>query len=153
MALRADSSPVFAFHGMTEDSLMFGWCETPACLPRHYRTLDDGALGAGAYTAIALRPDGRPVIAYQKSVTVAGGADALYVVECDNSNCLSWQQIMIDLQAGGVTGMDPAITIGADGGVVIAYYEPSTSSLKFAKCNSQSCEGPGDRIFESSFEP
>ncbi len=154
MALRSDSRPVFAYHGETEDSLMFGWCDNPVCSgTRHSRVLDDGALGAGAYTAIALRPDGRPVIAYQKSVPVAGGADALYVIECDDGDCVSWQQFPIDLQAGRVTGVDPAIAVGLDGSVLIAYFDSSAGSLEFARCNPQSCNGPGDRVFADGFEP
>lgn len=153
MALTPDFRPVFSYHGETADSLMFGWCETPECTgTRHFHSLDDGSLGAGAYSAIGVRADGRPVVAYQKSVTIAGGAAALYVVECDDSNCATRQQLPIDQRPGQVTGVDPAIAIAADGGVLIAYYDASTGSLKFARCSAQGCEGPWDRIFMDGFE-
>ncbi len=152
MALRADFRPAFAYHGVNTDSLIFGWCEDADCSgSRNSRVLDDGSLGAGAYTAIAVREDGRPVIAYQKRVTVAGGANALYVVECNDSNCAVSRNVEVDLH-GSDTGVDPAIAIGADGGTVIAYFDASASSLMLAKCSARGCDGPGDRIFADGFD-
>lgn len=153
MALTADFRPVFSYHGETEDSLMFGWCETPVCTgTRHSRVLDDGSRGAGTYSAIGVRPDGRPIIAYQKGVTFIGGGLALYVVECNDSDCATWQQFPIDERSGQITGVDPAIVIGADGSAIIAYKDATANSLKFARCDPQSCQDPLDRIFTDGFE-
>lgn len=153
MVLRADHRPVFSYHDDTDDSLIFAACSTSDCSGSEiYELVDASSLGAGAFTAIAVRPDGRPIIAYQKRVTVLGGGDALYVAECEDEDCHDSNRFPIDLQPGLTTGEDVAIAIGADGGAVIAYFDQSALKLKVAKCNPQSCEGPGDRVFMDGFE-
>ncbi|MEO8621127.1 MAG: hypothetical protein ABI625_08680 [bacterium] len=38
------------------------------------------------------------------------------------------------------------------GASAFSYYDTTTTSLKLAKCNAQTCEGPGDRIFADGFD-
>lgn len=154
MVLRANQRPVFAFHGISTSRLMFGGCQNSDCSGlQHYRTIDEGPFGAGTYTAITVRSDGRPVIAYQKAFSViAGEGQALHVAECDDEDCLSSDRFVIDQQPGANTGVDPAIAIGTDGGMLIAYFAQSAFAMRIAKCNPQSCRGPGDRLFSGGFD-
>ena len=154
MALRADFTPIFSYHDDTDDTLDFDACLTADCSGvSTHQTIDGGSLGAGSFSAIAVRQDDRPVIAYQKGVTVAGGGKALYVAECLDRECATTDRFSIDLQPGLRTGEDPAIAIAADGGVMIAYFDASALKIMVAKCNPQSCRGPGDRLFDDGFDP
>ncbi len=153
MVLRADHRPVFSYHDDADDDLLFAACSTTDCSGFEiYEVVDAGSLGAGAFSAVAVRPDGRPVIAYQKSVTVAGGGQALYVAECEDADCHDTDRFALDLQPGLNTGEDVSIAIGADGGAAIAYFDQSALKLRFAKCNPQGCRGPGDRLFADGFD-
>ena len=106
----------------------------------------------GSALSMALRADGRPVIAYQKELTTVGGGRALYVAECGDPDCHQANLRALDLQPGLDTGEDVSIAIGADGGTLIAYFDQSALKLKVAKCNAQGCFGPGDRLFADGFD-
>ncbi len=154
MTLRADYRPLFSYHDDTDNSLRFAGCTMTDCSGADIiRTVDTGgSLGAGAYSAIAARPDLRPVIAYQKPLTVAGGADALVVAECDDIYCNDSDRFQIDQCSGSSCFADPAIAIGADGGAAIAYFDRNALAIKFAKCDVQGCRGPDDRLFADGFD-
>jgi hypothetical protein len=155
MTLRSDYRPLFSYHDDTDNTLRFADCTTTDCSGAIFtRTLDSGGpLGAGAYSAIAVRPDGRPAIVNAKPLTVAGGADAVYVAECDNVSCSASDRFQIDQCSGSSCLGDPAIAIGSDGGAAIAYFDRTAGVIKFAKCDPQTCRGPGDRLFADGFEP
>ena len=153
IGLLINNLPALSYHDDTDDTLRFARCSDLGCAGAIvYQVVDQGSLGAGAYSAIAMKPGNHAVIAYQKGVTVSGGGSALYVAECADVDCNDSDRFAIDLQPGLTTGEDVAIAMGADGGVVIAYFDQSSLKLKIAKCNSMSCRGAGDLLFADGFD-
>ena len=156
MALGLDDRPVFAYIDQTDNGLRFARCLDTDCSGfRPLAGLDDGnlTLGFDDNTSIAVRPDGRPVIAYQKSLAIIGGITVLNVAECEDTRCTSVEQVQIERSGAGLTtGIDADLAIDDDGAVVIAWFDQSALSIKLARCNAQTCEGPGDRIFADGFD-
>ena len=155
VAIAADGNPVLAFFDEDDLALKVAHCNDPACLgPKTVSLVDDEIDGdAGRYPAIAIRPDGTPVVSYQRWAIGGAGGAALRVAECSTSDCSGDVRIVvIDGRAGEITGVDTAIAIGSDGGVVVSYHDVTGQSLKFAKCSPQGCDGPGDRLFGDGFD-
>jgi hypothetical protein len=156
MALGLDDRPVFSYIDQTDNGLRFARCQDADCSgSRDLSVLDDGdlTLGFDDNTSIGVRPDGRPVIAYQKSLAIIGGLTALYVAECADTQCATVEQVQIERSGAGLTtGIDADLAIDDDGGVVIAWFDQSALSIKLARCSAQGCDGPGDRIFSDGFE-
>lgn len=155
IVLGADGHPVVAFFDQDDAALKVARCHDAACGVAPTITLiDDVPTGDnGRYAAIALRPDGHPVIAYQNRVLGGSGGSGLRVAECTAADCGGTVRIVgIDFTAGEIVGAGIDIAIGADGGAVISYYDTTHTRLKLAKCNAQSCVGPGDRVFYSGFQ-
>jgi hypothetical protein len=152
LALDADGLPVISYFDEVSNSLKVAKCTDAACIdPATITTLDNHAAGAGIYTDIAIRPNGLPIVSYQRGLA-AGGA-ALAVVECRTPDCAGGaDQVLIDARTGETTGSDTSIAIGSDGGAVISYFDRATTTLKLAKCSAQGCDGPGDDLFRDGFE-
>ncbi|MBN8482861.1 MAG: hypothetical protein J0L88_14855 [Xanthomonadales bacterium] len=155
VAIGTDNSPVMVLRDGTNAALKVLACSDPQCLASpNQRLIDnDATIDAGYYASIAIRPDGNPVIAYQYRPLGGAGGSGLRVAECTTPTCTGPVRIVdVDFRPGEITGANASIAIGADGGAVIAYYDTATTSLKFAKCNAQTCEGPGDRLFADGFD-
>lgn len=158
IAIGVDGNPVISYFDEDDLALKVAHCSDPACAgAASVRLIDDQPDGdAGRHNAVAIRPDGAPVISYRRwGADGVGGADgaALRVAECTSTDCSGAVRIVvIDSRPGEITGGDTDIAIGSDGGAVISYYDTTGQSLKVAKCNAQSCAGPGDRIFSDGFE-
>lgn len=158
IAIGVDGNPVISYFDEDDLALKVAHCSDPACAGAvATRLIDDQSDGdAGRHSAIAIRPDGAPVVSYQRwGADGVGGADgaALRVAECSSADCSGAVRIVvIDSRPGEITGSDTDIAIGSDGGAVVSYYDTAGQSLKVAKCSVQSCAGPGDRIFRDGFE-
>lgn len=156
MAIGPDDLPVFSYIDHTNDTLRFARCANPDCSGhRDMRVVEDGsfAIGFDDSTSIGVRPDGWPVIAYQKSLSVVGARTGLYAAECNSATCNDATIVRIELSGPGLTtGIDADLAIDGDGGVAIAYFDQSALDIKLARCNPLSCEGPGDRIFHDGFD-
>ena len=158
IAIGIDGNPVVSYFDEDDLALKVAHCNDPACAgAATIRLIDDHPDGdAGRHNAIAIRPDGAPVVSYQRwgpdGVGGAGGAE-LRVAECTSADCTGGVRVVVvDSRPGEISGVETDIAIGSDGGAVISYYDTSGQSLKVAKCNVQSCAGPGDRIFSDGFE-
>ncbi len=155
IALAADGNPIISYFDEDDLALKVAHCNDPACAgPKTVSLIDDRPNGdAGRYCAIAIRPDGTPLIAYQRRALGGAGGSALRVAECSTADCTGdVNVVVIDARAGEITGVDTDIAIGSDGAAVISYYDVTTQSLKVAKCSAQGCEGPGDRLFQDGFD-
>ena len=156
MAIGPDDLPVFSYLDHTNEEVLFARCQDPDCSGGiSHVTLDDGSftLGFDDNTSIGVRPDGLPVIAYQKQLAVIGAYTALYVVECRDAACSSHGTVQIERSGDGLsTGIDADLAIDHDGAVVIAYFDPSLLDIKLARCNRMTCSGPGDLLFADGFE-
>ena len=156
MAIGTDDLPVFSHLGVDEPVLRFGRCAEPDCDGNVSSTIiDDGdfAIAFDDSTSIGVRPDGRPVIAYQRQSASVPTFTALYVAECGEPSCQTAARVLIERSADNlVTGIDADLAIDDDGAVVIAYFDQSLLDIKLARCNRQTCAGPGDRLFEDGFQ-
>lgn len=155
IAIGIDGNPIISFFDEDDLALKVAHCNDPACAgPKTITLIDDQPDGdAGRHNAIAIRPDGAPVISYQRRDLGGAGGSALRVAECTSVDCTGdVRVIVIDSRPGEITGVDTDIAIGSDGGAVVSYYDTTGQSLKVAKCSVQSCAGPGDRIFSDGFE-
>lgn len=157
MALGLDDSPIFSYVDQTNIELRFSRCENVDCSGfRHLEVLDNGdfTLEFDDNTAIGVRPDGRPVIAYQKTLATLPAQTGLYVAECADFQCADVHRALVESSAPGlVTGIDADLAIDDDGAVVVAWFDQSALGIKLARCAAQGCDGPGDRIFRDGFEP
>lgn len=155
IAIAADGNPIIAFFDEDDLALKVAHCNDPACAgPKTVSLIDDRPNGdAGRYCAIAIRPDGTPVISYQRHALGGAGGSALRVAECSTMDCTGEVRVVVvDERAGEITGVDTDIAIGSDGGAVISYHDVDEQSLKVAKCSLQGCDGPGDRVFADGFD-
>jgi hypothetical protein len=157
MALGADDLPAFSYMESSPNALRFARCLDVNCAPYTVVTAEiDDHLVANRGTAIALRPNGLPIIAYVRKLTVAGGAEALYVAECLDLYCTAVDRFPVDSTSVVGSVDNPRMTIGADGGaVIVARYGgsmPVDRRTILAKCSAQSCRGPGDRIFSDGYD-
>jgi hypothetical protein len=154
LAIGADGNPVMSYYDVGNDALKVAKCVDPACVdPAVITTLDDRNAGAGKYTSIAIRPDRRPVISYQRGLAGAGGGFALTAAECRTEDCATGADLLtLDFRPGEITGVDTDIAIEADGSAIVSYYDVTTGTLRVAKCSPRTCDGPGDDLFHDGFE-
>lgn len=156
IAIPGDDRPVLAYIDQTTTALRFARCGDPACSSRAWILLDDSQfnLTLDDSPAITVRPDGRPVVAYQKSIAAVGGLSGLYVAQCRSEACTSADLIAIAQRAGvgAGTGLDADMAAMADGSLVLSYLDASALQVKLAICNPATCEGPGDRLFMHGFQ-
>ncbi len=155
IAINSQNHPIVAWYDGGSAALRVANCTDTRCNVGQVQALidDDNSVEAGFYPSIAIRPNGHPIIAYQYRVVGGAGGSGLRVAECSDHLCTGpVRSITLDYRPGEITGAGTDITIGADGGAVIAYYDTETTSLKVAKCNPQTCIGPGDRLFADGFD-
>lgn len=153
IAIGADGNPIISYYDFGRQALKAAKCTDADCAqPAIVSTLDDRDTGTGWYTAIAIRPDGNPVISYRRRLP-GGGDYALAVAECHTADCAGAVALLtIDARPGEIVGDNTDIAIGADGAAVISYYSQTTDSVYFAKCSVQTCAATGDGVFISGFE-
>lgn len=154
MALLADDTPVFSFLHEDLNAIHYGLCLNPQCTNRTAFAVDDGAQVEAFHeeTAIVVRPGDRPAIAYRRD-TATPDQVALLVIECGDAACAQRETVLIQqgTQADG-TGSYPDTAVDHDGAVVLAYIDIDAQRIRLARCNAQTCEGPGDRLFGAGFD-
>jgi len=138
LAIGGDGLPVISLHDETEYQLLLVRCNDAACAPGGEAVVVvDGDFGSGFGNAIAISPDGFPVISY-------GGPDhSIRVAKCLNADCSVGTKTTIDDLEDDLLETD--IAIGADGWPVIVYFNWTRNAVKVAKCNEETCSG-GDVI-------
>jgi hypothetical protein len=153
IAIGADGNPIISYYDFDRQALKAAKCIDADCAqPAIVSTLDDRGTGTGWYTAIAIRPDGNPVISYRRGLSDSGDY-VLAVAECHTADCAGAVDLLtIDARPGEIVGDNTDIAIGADGAAVISYYSQTTNSVYFAKCSVQTCAASGDGVFVSGFE-
>lgn len=98
---------------------------SPDCLP----TVTESPGGASVDPVVAVRADGRPVIAY--------AASELKVALCADIQCSS----MTEQTVPGTTFVSQRLSIAVDStnNPVITYYDASNTSLNIAACTNETC--------------
>ena len=154
IAIGADGNPIVSYYDFHQQgALKVAKCTDAACAqPATVSLLDDRGRQVGAFNAIAIRPDGNPVISYRRCFFDAVDC-VLAVAECRTPDCAGPVDLLtVDHRNDEITGDNTDIHIGSDGAAVISYYDETTSSVHFAKCSVQTCAASGDGVFVSGFE-
>ena len=153
IAIGADGNPVISYLDFDRQALKVAKCADAACAqPATVSLLDDRGRDVGWYNAIAIRPDGNPVISYRRCFFDAVDC-VLAVAECRTPDCAGPVDLLtVDHRDDEVTGDNTDIAIGSDGAAVISYYNETAGSVDFAKCSVQTCATSGDGVFVSGFD-
>ncbi|HWT16364.1 MAG TPA: hypothetical protein VN581_11315 [Patescibacteria group bacterium] len=107
---------------------------TPQCalLPLPFDRILDSALDVGRHVRLALRDDGRPVLAYHENSL---GSVRLY--SCADAVCSSGS--MRSIATAGDAGEGIALALRADGRPLIAYIDDSSDTLHIYSCSNVEC--------------
>jgi hypothetical protein len=93
---------------------------------------------AGQDVAIAIAPDGRPVVSHYGTIN----SGALQVTKCGNATCSAGNTTRTpDDSSQNDVGRDSAIAIGSDGFPVVSYHDATLGTLKVLKCSDPTCTG------------
>jgi hypothetical protein len=127
--------PVIAYWQRTFGDLRIARCDDPACsvIFKEPVVALDVENFVGAYSALALDTEGRPVISYSDQT----GGD-LKVLRCATPRCTGDDStVLADTDAGGATSM----VLDASGNPVISYYDWTNDDLRVMDCSDVNCSG------------
>lgn len=136
VAIGIDGLPVISYYESTGGSLKVLKCGNLACSAGNVLpAVDNLSNDVGAYTSIAMRTSGLPLISYYDA-TVAG----LKVASCVEPACNGFTILTtVDAPAANNVGQYTSIAIGADGFGVVSYYDATAGALKVLKCGNATC--------------
>lgn len=127
IAIGVDGLPIMSYYDAGNGNLKVLHCGDAACSSGNTTTPVDTAGDVGAYTAIAIGLDGKPIISYYD---VTNGN--LRVLQCGNAACSSGND-SVALDSAGNVGQFTSIAIGTDGIPVVSYYDVTDANLKVAR--------------------
>ena len=136
IAIGADGFPIVSYWDGFFTNLKVAKCVNAACTGSStLSTVEDSPGNVGSVSAIAVGPDGLPVIAYYDATN-----GNLKVAKCANAACSGGGSTIstVDSSVNDV-GWFPSMAIGTDGLAVIAYYDATNLDLKVAKCADAAC--------------
>jgi hypothetical protein len=109
-------------------------CGNLACTADNVNTTIDPMMTVGGYGAIAIAPDGLPLIAYHDAT-----ARALRVTRCGNPACSAENiSTTVDDDAVVEVGIEPSIAFAIDGLPIISH-STSSGTLRVSTCGNPSC--------------
>ncbi len=143
IAMRADNTPLIAFYSpgtAGSGALKVLDCNSSYCEFGAERVVDPGG-NVGWETRIAIRSDGRPVIAYYDIAN-----SALKVAVCASADCVGSATITtVADHATDLVGLyiDLVITAGDRPALSYARFSPdfSTGSVHYLRCSNSDCSG------------
>lgn len=109
-------------------------CEPSNPRPGFSITTLDSADDAGTWSSVIIGEDGLGLIVYHNNIAVDGD---LKVAHCNDIACTSVTIATVD--SAGNVGVNPSVTIGADGLPLISYNDYSNRDLKVAHCHDVAC--------------
>jgi len=141
IAIGTDGYPVIGYKDETAGSLMVMKCHDPACAGGNETiSIVDEPAGNVYFPAIAVGPDGFPVIGYKSGT-------ALKVAKCNDTACAGGDEIITTLDNSDIgLGSYLSLAIGTDGFPVFSYYDDDADQLRVAKCNDLACAGEDETI-------
>ena len=131
VAIRDDGTPIVSYSDASNNNFKVFACADSNCSQGTSATPLPTLLADGEETAIAIRNDGLPIIAY------VGANDDLGIFACENTSCSGLFPGANSLfSTGGVSDLD--IAIRNDGRPVISYMDPDVMVwvCSFAECGS-----------------
>jgi hypothetical protein len=129
----ADGLPVISCYDWYNGDLRVLHCGNMDCTAANSDAPADLDGDVGKWNSITIGTDGLPVISYFDST----GYD-LKVLHCGNAACTAGNTATT-VDSTGVVGHDSAITIGADGLPLVAYYDDTNSHPKVLHCGNIAC--------------
>ncbi|MEE8526904.1 MAG: collagen-like protein [Thermoanaerobaculia bacterium] len=130
IALGADGLALISY--TDADVLKVAHCSLPPCFFPTITTLDSPLRGTD--NSLKIGRDGLAVISYYN--TTSGGG--LWVAHCNNVTCSSASTTSLG-NAAIFPALQSALTIGADGFPLIAYFEDIGDNLKVVHCSNRFC--------------
>ncbi len=154
LTLAAGDRPVLSYYDAQNQSLKLARCQQRGCNGAiQIRTIDDRPAGAGFFSAIAVRADDRPLIAYLRGIgDAAGGGVGLNIAECSSPDCDAAALIPVDISPTDFRGGGVDMALDQAGAAAIAYHDNTLATLKLARCAPHTCRGPADQLFLGDFE-
>lgn len=138
MQIRHSGHPIIAHLDQTDDDFEVYDCFDSGCAHGQNRIIDYETGHYGFDTSMAIRPSGRPLIAYWHS-----SFQDLNVYDCSNQACTTGS--IRTLESENQVGLDPSIIIGDNLNPLIAYARSDNPQLRLWICADEDCVG-GDRI-------
>jgi hypothetical protein len=130
-----DGRPVISYYDGEHSSLTVLTCGNTSCIPpAAFRVADDPANEVGAFTSIAVGPDGIPVVSYFDQT-----AGSLKFARCASAACTALTTRTIEDHPSDTVGNFSSIAVPADGLPVISYHNATAGTLKVAKCVAPDC--------------
>jgi hypothetical protein len=144
VTIGADGLPLISYYENVRDPLevfrlVVAHCSEITCgLPDAWTILETSDVDhVGMYTSVTIGADNLPLISYYHENS-SSGSGHLKVAHCTDTTCSSAVLATVDNSAPEV-GRFTAVTIGADGLPLIAYYDFSNQDLKAAHCSNVFC--------------
>jgi tRNA A-37 threonylcarbamoyl transferase component Bud32 len=132
-ATGTDGIGVFTYSGEAGDDLWVVHCADLTCtLGPDITRVDWDSSSYGARSAIAIGPDGLPVIAFYD-----GTNGDLVVAHCENAHCTEITVRAVDTV--GNVGDTLSIAAAPEGPLLISYYDRTNEQLKVASCRNPDC--------------
>jgi hypothetical protein len=127
MVIGTDGFPLIAYRDITALALKVVKCGNATCTSGNtITTVDDSSNSLGVDIAIALAPNGRPVIVHRDLTE-----SQIVMIQCGNSACSAGNlRSVVD---AGIDAQELSIAIGADGLPLVTYYDFDARSLKIAR--------------------
>jgi len=144
VAIHDDGTPIVSYYDATNTNFKVFACADAGCTQGTSATPFPSLLADGRETAIAIRGNGLPIIAY------VGASSDLGIFTCDNRSCSGLFPGTANLfSSGSVSDLD--IAIRADGRTLISYMNPD---VMVWLCNSSDCaDGSAKLIDNQQFSP
>jgi hypothetical protein len=138
IAVRHNGLPVLVHFDMIDEDLELYDCLDAGCVTGQRRIIDYTTGFYGLDTSLAIRPSGRPIVAYWDSVL-----GHLNVFDCFEEACTSGESRILDESPN--TGQDPTVIIDALGQPLIAYGKAGTQVMRLYDCLDADCL-TGERV-------
>lgn len=142
IAVGADNLPVVSyFERAGGGRLRIAKCGNVICSFAVSITIADPAVSVGAYTSIAVPPDGLPVVSYNIFSGSHPNSRGVKVLKCANTNCTGTSTITT-IDTGSDRGRYTSLAIPSDGLPIISYLFAQLSGatgVKVVKCGNSAC--------------
>ncbi len=132
LVLTDDNRPLVSYYNNTTGSLHLLICDDLQCLNPTFATIDNSAPDVGRWTALALTPDGRPVITYRDHTN-----GNLKLARCDDDVACANPDIYILAGRGADAGWHSDIAIDSFNQALVVYRDDTNApnnTVNFITC-------------------
>lgn len=132
MAMRPGDLPLIAYYDATNADLKIYDCDDTACSSGTARTADGTGSSVGGMTSIAIRADGRGVVAYYSQT----GTD-LKLYFCADANCSTGAPYLAHSE--GYIGQGNSLVLRPNGVAGVLHYAIQTGNVFYNECTDLTC--------------